>query len=61
MNEEERDLLIDILRELSSEIALARPDSCAPWPAADKIAALEEMFQRRTPGTRDLSDEHETR
>lgn len=47
MNEEERDLLIDILRELSSEIALARPDSCAPWPAADKIAALEEMFQRR--------------
>lgn len=47
MTEEERDLLIAILRELSQEIALARPDSCDPWPAADKITALEEMFQRR--------------
>ena len=47
MTEEERELLIAILRELSREIASARPDSCDPGPAADKINALEEMFQRR--------------
>lgn len=48
MNQEERDALIAILREFSSEIAASYPDSCAPWPAEKEIRELERLFQIRS-------------
>jgi len=54
MNQEERDTLITILRELSSAIASMQPDSFGPFPAENEISELERLLLLRDGGGSDV-------
>lgn len=47
MTQRETELIIEILDELSHEIATMQADSCAPFPAEKLIKTLKALFDER--------------